>query len=272
MKKLLLFLALLFPLVSCEKQESYDKVLMYKIYFNRYVYQDNVFSFFYDMDEKTIQSYIDNKKDLFLYVHALGCSSYCGTFLYSLENFSKENGILIPYIQVGLFNNLAIADKTDVSSKLVIIRDGKIDVSINVSSNENEMTIKNFFSKYIDITSCYLANDLLYDEKQVTNVTTTHFLYKEKKYSSSTYQNYQTVDDYLLKEKRVLLVNPFETEKEEILSLIEENSISSIYFENNISRINSRFSFDLKDKENLIISKDGDKYSYLTISSKSLIS
>ena len=134
------------------------------------------------------------------------------------------------------------------------------------------MTLKNFFSKYIDITSCYIANDLLYDEKQITNVTTTHFLYKEKKYSSSTYQNYQTVDDYLLKEKRVLLVNPFETEKEEILSLIEENSISSIYFENNIDRINSRFSFDLKDKENLIISKDGDKYSYLTISSKSLIS
>lgn len=272
MKKIFTFLFLPFLfLSSCKKEENNFKVNVLKIKENNIQINNNNVTFFYDLTSDDILNVKDNKQDLFFYVNSPSCTATCGTFLTSLEMFISTNNILLPFIEIGNFHNTDIEKEKISSSQFVIIKNGKIVLQEIIQENTNYNFIIEFFKKYINIKNTYVSNDLFLDDKQITYKSAVHFLYKTKKYESSTYSLHNKIDSYL-SEPVLILNNNYN--QEELDNYLETNNINSLYFVSSLSDFNSKFNLNLTELKAGYLTKENENYIYsqLTLSSTSLIS
>lgn len=272
MKKIFTFLLLpLFFLSSCKKDEKNYKIDILKIKENNIQVNNNKVTFFYDLTSDDILNIKENKQDLFFYVNSPSCTATCGTFLTSLEMFVSSNNLLLPFIEIGNFHNTDIEKERISSSQFVIIKKGEIVLQEKIDENTNYNFIIEFFNKYINIKNTYISNDLFLDDKQITYKSAVHFLYKNKKYESSSYSLHNKIDSYL--SEPVLVLN-YKYNQKELDNYLENNNINSLYFVNSISDFNSRFNLNLTELQAGYLTKENETFIYtqLTLSSTSLIS
>lgn len=272
MKKICVLLLLpLFFFSSCRKDEKNYKIDILKIKENNIQVNNNKVTFFYDLTSDDILNVKENKQDLFFYVNSPSCTATCGTFLTSLEMFVSSNNILLPFIEIGNFHNTDIEKERISSSQFVIIKKGEIVLQEKIEENTNYNFIIDFFNKYINIKNTYISNDLFLDDKQITYKSAVHFLYKNKKYESSSYSLHNKIDSYL---SEPILVLNYKYNQEELDNYLENNYVNSLYFVNSISDFNSRFNLNLTELKAGYLTKENGTfiYSQLTLSSTSLIS
>lgn len=142
-KNLLLILAVMLLLVGCGSKE--------KFYLEDNYYGDNKLVEINNEDLKKLE---EDKKDFVLFVYLPGCSS-CAEFKVVLEDFLKDNNIIINYISILDSEGTAVEKKVKYAPSFMVYKDGKVVDLLDSNSNEDVSyfkdanNFKNWLENYI---------------------------------------------------------------------------------------------------------------------------
>lgn len=229
MKRISIFLLPLILLTSCSSNE--DKIRLVQ---NYNIISENTVEPYIEIDEQNIISKIENKEAFYLYIYSTSCS-YCKITSENITSISKN----IPYTiyrytpslssyEVLFEYNSNIFPKNLVTPRLLIIKNGKLQLEINTNRLIKENLLKNSLSTFTYHTNLYTLNNL------------NSFLSFASNNDSFLIYNYSSLKplDYNL--------------KEEINSLLEKSNKPILYLD----------SIDLEEELNQYINNNINKNSY----------
>lgn len=278
MKKNILFTFLLaFNLFSCNKNADSlkDKINVFKLAKTSIIYNKQSATFFYNLTVDELDTIIERKEDAVIYVNAPNCSTTCGTFFVALEIFVEKNKIFLPYIEIG---NLQVSSRynklfkdIETKSQFIILRNGQLLKSDVIESNTSADFIDDYFNKNISILDVSIANNLYYQSNNVKDSASAHLL--STLYNDEDIDNYtlfNNLDDYLLKNK-VLLLNKNTYDFSSFYSYLKDNNSSySIFYYSSSDELIDKYNIDLSNAVSGYLSLENDNYSYLEVSFSSI--
>ena len=140
--------------ISCKKEDKKEEEVKVEPFDLKEEYYKE--SKFIDIDLDTLNTMTDNKESFVLYVYLPGCSS-CAAFKEKLDEFHKDNKLVIYSGKIQEVINTELKDKIKYAPSFVVYKEGKIYGYLDSASDkdkpyyESAEEFKEWLTKYINL-------------------------------------------------------------------------------------------------------------------------
>ena len=124
--KLLILLCLMITCAACNKKiEPFDLKDEY--------YQE---SKMIDLEQKDLEQMIEDEESFVMYIYLPGCSS-CAEFKEVLEEFQKDNKLVIYSTQIKIAHAIGLKEKIPYAPSFAVYKDGKLISYLDAMSDDD---------------------------------------------------------------------------------------------------------------------------------------
>ena len=109
-----------------------------------------------DLDKKELEQMIDDKESFVVYIYLPGCSS-CAEFKEVLEEFQKDNKLVIYSTQIKIAHEIGLKEKIPYAPSFAVYKEGKLISYLDAMSDDDlgyyktSEQFKEWLTKYINL-------------------------------------------------------------------------------------------------------------------------
>lgn len=109
-----------------------------------------------DLDKKELEQMIDDKESFVVYIYLPGCSS-CAEFKEVLEEFQKDNKLVIYSTQIKIAHEIGLKEKIPYAPSFAVYKEGELISYLDAMSDDDlgyyktSEQFKEWLTKYINL-------------------------------------------------------------------------------------------------------------------------